>query len=259
MIKAHNLGKSCIIDHEINSAYDTVEYLAKNLPVIVDLASRVELLKAFEPIVKMLSHIEDTKVHLSDEQIEAIEKVQEVLDSLASHGETIKKLTDDLCKLCCTMNEHIDDKDIHITAGERTKWNNYANQIANMINASTSLEHSLANVAISGDYNDLVNKPVIPTFTVDNNLDSYSSNAVKNSIVTNALNNKVETSALAKVAFTGNYSDLMGIPKGDDELDYNSDNWVTNKAITKALGDVQSFDILTNADIDVIIANLGGA
>ena len=42
-----------------------------------------------------------------------------------------------------TYNEHINNSDIHITAAERTKWNNKSD--------------------FSGSYNDLSNKPTIPT------------------------------------------------------------------------------------------------
>lgn len=52
---------------------------------------------------------------------------------------------------------------------------------------------SLATVATSGSYNDLTNKPIIPSsFPVDVELDDTSSNPVQNAVITNALGDKMD-------------------------------------------------------------------
>ena len=58
-------------------------------------------------------------------------------------------------------------------------------------NAHTNI---LKTVATTGDYNDLINKPNIPSaVTVDSSLSDSSTNPVENNIITNALNGKSNT------------------------------------------------------------------
>ena len=58
-------------------------------------------------------------------------------------------------------------------------------------NAHTNI---LKTVATTGDYNDLINKPNIPSaVTVDSSLSDSSTNPVENNIITNALNAKSNT------------------------------------------------------------------
>lgn len=53
---------------------------------------------------------------------------------------------------------------------------------------------NLATVAISGSYNDLLNKPTIPpAITIDSALSSTSTNPVQNKVINTALNGKVPT------------------------------------------------------------------
>jgi len=72
---------------------------------------------------------------------------------------------------------------------------------------------SLATVATSGSYNDLSNKPTIPSaVTVDSALSTTSTNPVQNKVINTALASKVNTSALATVATSGSYNDLLNKP-----------------------------------------------
>ena len=77
----------------------------------------------------------------------------------------------------------------------------------------------LADVATSGSYNDLSNKPTIPT--VDSALSSSSTNPVQNRVINTALAGKANTShthtasqvsGLADVATSGSYNDLTNKP-----------------------------------------------
>ncbi len=73
---------------------------------------------------------------------------------------------------------------------------------------------SLATVATSGSYSDLLNAP-----TIDTVLDTSSTNAVQNSVIATAINRKANTNDLASVATSGKYSDLTGTPTiGNGEL-----------------------------------------
>lgn len=86
----------------------------------------------------------------------------------------------------------------------------------------------LATVATSGNYNDLSNKPTIPTKTSDLTNDS----------------NFVESTDLAAVATSGSYNDLANKPTIDSALSSTSTNAVQNKVIKGALDGKQ--DALTN-------------
>lgn len=66
---------------------------------------------------------------------------------------------------------------------------------------------SLPAVAHTGNYNDLLQKPVI-----DSTLSDTSKNAVENKAITDELNKKVNESGLSVVAFSGNYEDLERKP-----------------------------------------------
>ena len=86
----------------------------------------------------------------------------------------------------------------------------------------------LATVATSGNYNDLSNKPTIPTKTSDLTNDS----------------NFVVSTNLATVATSGSYSDLSNKPTIDSALSGTITNAVQNKVIKSALDGKQ--DTLTN-------------
>lgn len=80
----------------------------------------------------------------------------------------------------------------------------------------------LATVATSGSYNDLTNKPAIPSaVTVDSVLSSTSTNPVQNKVINSALAGKAnsshthtasQVSGLATVATSGSYNDLSNKP-----------------------------------------------
>ena len=71
----------------------------------------------------------------------------------------------------------------------------------------------LKTVAFTGSYNDLSDKPTIPSVvTVDSALSTTSTNPVQNKIITSALNGKANSSSLATVATSGSYNDLSNKP-----------------------------------------------
>lgn len=102
--------------------------------------------------------------------------------------------------------------------------------------ASKANSSDLATVAISGSYNDLSNKPTIPT--VDSALSNSSTNPVQNKVINTALASKANSSSLATVATSGSYNDLSNkptIPTVDSALSGSSTNPVQNKVINTAL------------------------
>ena len=97
----------------------------------------------------------------------------------------------------------------------------------------------LSAVATSGSYNDLTNKPTIPSaVTVDSALSNTSTNPVQNKVINTALGLKADSSSLKAVATSGAYSDLTGTPTLATVATSGSYNDLTNKptipsAVTK--------------------------
>ena len=75
----------------------------------------------------------------------------------------------------------------------------------------------LAPVASTGDYNDLRNKPYIPTTEVPENISAFN-NDVGYLTAHQDISGKADTAALADVAFSGDYDDLDGKPTVPDTI-----------------------------------------
>lgn len=127
---------------------------------------------------------------------------------------------------------------------------------------------SLASVATSGSYNDLLNKPTIPTvdqiydatssnaqsgvavasaiaglgITVDQVYDGTSANAQSGVAIAGELSNYVQSSSLATVATSGLYSDLSGTPTVDQTYDGTSSNAQSGVAIEGELANYVTTD-----------------
>ena len=125
---------------------------------------------------------------------------------------------------------------------------------------------ALATVATSGSYNDLTDKPVIPSgVTVDQTLDTSSTNAIANSAVATALNSKADSSALSdyatttamntalagkqdtltagtNITITNNVISATGGSQitVDSALSSTSTNPVENRAIYAVIGDIEA-------------------
>lgn len=99
------------------------------------------------------------------------------------------------------------------TLSNQTDLQNALNDKQNLIDSNNKLSADLVddtgttNKFFSGNYNDLTNKPTIPTKTSDLNNDS---GFITNSV--NDLSNYTLSSNLATVATSGSYSDLTGTP-----------------------------------------------
>ena len=112
---------------------------------------------------------------------------------------------------------------------------------------------SLSTVATSGSYNDLLNKPTIPTTTNElTNNSGFITNSVNN------LTNYTLTSSLSDVALSGNYEDLSNTPSiptnvsdltNDSGYITNTVNNLTNYTLSSNLSTVAtsgSYDDLEN-------------
>lgn len=99
------------------------------------------------------------------------------------------------------------DKKVDKVNGKGLSTNDYDNTAKNTVD-------NLATVATSGSYNDLSNKPTIPSVVdvvADNNANAVSSNAVYDELIL-----KADAADLASVATTGSYNDLTDKPSLGD-------------------------------------------
>ena len=88
-------------------------------------------------------------------------------------------------------------------------------------------ESELSEVAFSGDYNDLENKPTIPE--IPENVSAFNNDA--GYLVSNDVSTLVDESDLAQVAFSGSYNDLNNTPDLTHFFDgavYDSSNKIIN-------------------------------
>ena len=135
------------------------------------------------------------------------------------------------------------------------KSETYTQSEVNNLLADKVSDTELADIAFSGSYNDLTDRPAIPSeISVDSVLSNTSTNAIQNKAVTEALALKANDAALAAVAKSGSYNDLTDRPEVpetiyvDAALDAESENPVQNKVIVTALaGKANTADVYAKA------------
>ena len=104
------------------------------------------------------------------------------------------------------VKDSLDSKVDKVT-GKGLSTNDYDNTAKNKVD-------NLKTVATSGSYNDLTNKPTIPTVT--NTIENGNSNAISSDAVYDALALKANSGDLATVATTGSWDDLLNKPSISD-------------------------------------------
>ena len=102
----------------------------------------------------------------------------------------------------------------------------------------------LATVATTGDYDDLLNKPTIPT--VPTNVSAFTNDSGYITNTVNNLTNYTLSSNLATVATTGAYSDLSGTPTIPNINYVNGDTYANKES-------QQLFGYITNGGKDIQI------
>lgn len=249
-VRVNTLGKSAILNRQLNSSYDVVEYVADNMPLLLDLVKKFDTLKIVRDIYDIINHVANQEIHLTEEQVNSLNQIKTISAALEQAGINVSGLTNQLTTLSNSLQQHVNNNTIHVTDEDKTLWNSYAATLQ----ALTDLINQVNNKDI--DYNDLKNKPVLQHITVDSALDSTSRNPLENRAIVNELANYPTRSNISRVGFTGQYRDLVGVPSGDTMLDSTSTNWVTNKCVTEAIEDLADSvetRALTNAEIDAIM------
>lgn len=222
-VRVNTLGKSAIINRQLNSAYDIVEYVADNLPLLISAANKVTLI---ENIDIVNDHIFKSDIHISDEEREFLNKLKTIdfdninsseFEGLRTHLETLR------------------DNLYQEITNERNRAILSELELSDRIDAIVIPEEfdptTLSEVARTGNYDDLLNKPVIDTEL------GLTKNAVTNEAVTLELNNKMDKVILAKVAKTGKYKDLVGKPVIENEAIENSTNAISSGGVFKLINE----------------------
>lgn len=223
-VRVNTLGKSAIINRQLNSAYDIVEYVADNLPLLVGIANKITLI---ENIDVVQDHLLKSEIHLSTEDREFLEKLKTIdfeninsseFEALRTHLETLRD----------NLYQEITDERNRAILSEL--------ELSNRIDAIVIPEEfdpiTLSEVARTGNYDDLLNKPVIDTKL------GLTKNAVTNEAITLALRNKMDKAILSRVAYTGNYKDLAGKPVIEDMAIENNTNAMSSGGVFKILNDI---------------------
>lgn len=106
--------------------------------------------------------------------------------------------------------------------------------LKNALNSKVNANY-LSTVAISGSYNDLTNKPTIPSKTSDLTNDSGFIDAETDPVFTNSVAHEITSTDITnwnnKSTFSGNYNDLTNKPTIPDELSDLSDD-STHRLVT---------------------------
>jgi len=174
-------------------------------------------------IVTIKNDISDIKDHLDDEGAALNTKVDKVdgkelssndyTDADQTKVTNLAKIYNIGARLTLDPNTNTlsaDDQSITLEPTTGTSTTSGMTQaaitqaIADAVAGGTS---SLATVATSGSYNDLIDTP-----TVDTALSTTSTNAVTNSAITTEMNKKANSDDLALVATSGSYNDLNDKP-----------------------------------------------
>ena len=237
-IRANTLGKSALINRQINGAYDVVQYVADNLPFLMDIFHKIDTFHTILETYDVANHIADTSIHLTQEQISAINQVQNILTQLSADSTSIASILGSIGTLNQALENHTSNTEIHVTQEDKDKWNAYE---------EVTDEH-IAEV-VTPIVNTAVDRIEIPS------LDEIEQNVAN---IQAELPDCLKREDVHDIALSGNYKDLEGVPTGDSYLSLSSSNWVKNKVVTEAINNLSGGlpQALTNAEIDAIMEGL---
>lgn len=227
--RVNTLGKSAIVDRQLNSAYDVVEYVANNLPLLVESANKIRLIANIDYVK---DHVDNSNIHMSSEDREKLNQILS-MDNV-THTELNQEINNLTTRLDSIVNSlgsfvsHIEDSDIHLNQEDKETLSRVSNIITSL-NAIESRIDALENNS--------------STITIDNSLNAFSSNPVANKAIFNEFKNKVDRASLHKVALTGNYEYLINKPILETSVVKNSPKGITSGAVYEALSDISDINI----------------
>lgn len=227
--RVNTLGKSAIIDRRLNSAYDVVEYVADNLPLLIESAHKIQLIANINYVK---DHVDNSDIHMSSEDREKLNQVLSM--NSVTHTELnqeINNLTtriDSIVNSLGSFTSHIQNSDIHLSQEDKETLSRVSNIITSL-NAIESRIDALENNS--------------STITIDESLNAFSRNPVANKALFNEFRNKVNRESLARVALTGNYEHLTNKPIPDTSVVQGSNRFITSGAVYDALSSIDDINI----------------
>ena len=233
--RVNTLGKSAIIDRRLNSAYDVVEYVADNLPLLIESANKIQLIANINYVK---DHVDNSDIHMSSEDREKLNQILS-MDNV-THTELnqeIENLTiriDSIVSSLGSFISHIEDSDIHLNQEDKETLSRVSNIITSL-NAIESRIDALENNS--------------STITIDESLNAFSRNPVANKALFNEFRNKVDRDSLHRVALTGNYEHLTNKPIPATSVVQGSNRFITSGAVwdaIHAIGDMNFTSISTD-------------
>lgn len=227
--RVNTLGKSAIIDRRLNSAYDVVEYVADNLPLLIESAHKIQLIANINYVK---DHVDNSDIHMSSEDREKLNQVLSMNNVTQSElNQEINNLTtriDSIVNSLGSFTSHIQNSDIHLSQEDKETLSRVSNIITSL-NAIESRIDALENNS--------------STITIDESLNAFSRNPVANKTLFNEFRNKVNRESLARVALTGNYEHLTNKPIPDTSVVQGSNRFITSGAVYDAISSIDDINI----------------
>lgn len=227
--RVNTLGKSAIIDRRLNSAYDVVEYVADNLPLLIESAHKIQLIANINYVK---DHVDNSDIHMSSEDREKLNQILSMNNVTQSElNQEINNLTtriDSIVNSLGSFTSHIQNSDIHLSQEDKETLSRVSNIITSL-NAIESRIDALENNS--------------STITIDESLNAFSRNPVANKALFNEFRNKVDRASLHKVALTGNYEHLTNKPILETSVVKGSSKGITSGAVYDALSGIDDINI----------------
>lgn len=227
--RVNTLGKSAIVDRQLNSAYDIVEYVANNLPLLVESANKIRLIANIDYVK---DHVDNSDIHVSSEDREKLNQILS-MDNV-THTELnqeINNLTtriDSIVNSLGSFTSHIEDSTSHLNQEDREA----IARINSILQSISTIETRINNLESSNH-----------SIVLDSTLNLFSENGVKNKTITKAINEKVNRESLARVALTGNYEHLTNKPIPDTSVVQGSNRFITSGGVYEALSSINDINI----------------
>ena len=233
--RVNTLGKSAIIDRRLNSAYDVVEYVADNLPLLIESAHKIQLIANINYVK---DHVDNSDIHMSSEDREKLNQILSMDNvthtELNQEIETLTTRIDSIVNSLGSFTSHIQNSDIHLNQEDKETLS----RVSNIITSLNAIESRIDALESNSS-----------TITIDESLNAFSRNPVANKAIFNEFKNKVDRTNLHRVALTGNYEHLTNKPIPDTSAVQGSNRFITSGAVwdaIHAIGDMNFTSISTD-------------
>lgn len=236
-----------------NKVADLVNSAPEALDTLGELASALERHEdAYDALLEVVGNkatyedLEDMKAELSEsivaetDEFHIVDDAGNIIASIDTNGiATTVVAAQSVVISGASVTEHMDDSTIHVTAAEKSSWNNKSNFSGNYNDLSNKP------VLFSGSYNDLTDKPV------STDLSNYYTKAEVDTAIENV---EVDLTGYATEEYVENAIDNIDFPKTDLSNYYNKSE--TDTAIDTVKEEL-SESIVAESDSWQVVDNSG--